>query len=53
MSVRARVLLGLIGLAISAGVIGWIVRYQPFGPAGPLGTPLPSGATVEALSVGE
>ena len=38
----ARVLLVLIALAIGGGVLVWIVRYQPFGPAGPVGSPLSS-----------
>lgn len=41
---RARILLGLIVLAIALGIGAWIVRYQPFGPSGPMGTPLPSDA---------
>ena len=38
----ARVLLILIVVATAVGVVVWIVRYQPFGPAGPVGSPLPS-----------
>lgn len=45
---RARILLVLIVIAIVVGIIGWIVRYQPFGPPGPIGTPLPSGAPAAA-----
>jgi non-specific serine/threonine protein kinase len=45
---RARVLLALIVIAIGVGVVGWIVRYQPFGPGGPRGTPLPSDAAEAA-----
>lgn len=42
---RVRVLLTLIGLAIGVGIVGYVVRYQPFGPGGPRGTPLPIDAT--------
>jgi Kelch motif len=38
---RVSVLIGLIVLAAVIGLIGWLVRYQPLGPPGPLGTPLP------------
>jgi len=38
----ARVLLALIVLATVIGVVGWTVRYQPFGPGGPAGSPLSS-----------
>jgi hypothetical protein len=31
-------------LAVAAGTVAWIVRYQPFGPSEPVGTPLPSTA---------
>ena len=37
---RVRVLLGLIVAATMLGVVAWLVRYQPFGPAGPIGSPL-------------
>ena len=38
----ARVLLVLIAMATAVGVVAWIVRYQPFGPADPVGSPPPS-----------
>ena len=38
----ARILLILIALATAVGVVVWIVRYQPFGPADAAGSPLPS-----------
>ena len=44
----ARVLLILIVVATGVGVVVWIVRYQPFGPAGPVGSPLPSSHPVAA-----
>ena len=44
MTRRAQLLLAAIGLAILIGIVGWIVRYQPLGPAGPMGTPLASNA---------
>lgn len=37
---RVRVLLGLIVAAAALGVVVWLVRYQPFGLAGPIGSPL-------------
>jgi Kelch motif len=37
-----RVLLGLIAIGIVVAVVGWLVRFQPFGPAGPMGSPLPA-----------
>lgn len=40
----ARVLMGLILVALAVAVTAWIVRYQPFGPGGPIGTPLPTDA---------
>jgi hypothetical protein len=45
---RVRVLLGLIVAASVLGLVVWIVRYQPFGPGGPLGSPLPSDAAPAA-----
>lgn len=42
MPMRVRVLLGLILAASAIGVVVWLVRYQPFGPAGPIGSPLAS-----------
>jgi hypothetical protein len=42
MPMLARVLLALIAVAIGVGVVMWIVRYQPFGPGDPVGSPLPS-----------
>ena len=42
MPMLARVLLFLIVLAVAIGFVGWIVRYQPFGPADPVGSPLSS-----------
>lgn len=44
MTPLARILIGLIGLGVLAGIVTWLVRYQPFGPGGPVGTPLPSDA---------
>jgi hypothetical protein len=38
-----RVLLGLIVSAMVLGLVAWLVRYQPFGPVGPIGSPPPSG----------
>ena len=38
----ARVLLILILLGIGIGAVVWVVRYQPFGSAGPVGSQLPS-----------
>lgn len=38
----ARVLLVLIALGIGIGLVVWVVRYQPFGAAAPMGSPLPS-----------
>ena len=38
----ARVLLALIGLGLAVALVGWLVRSQPFGPAGPIGSPLPA-----------
>ena len=38
----ARILLILILLGIGIAVAVWVVRYQPFGPTGPVGTQLPS-----------
>ena len=38
-----RILLALIALATAIGVVVWVVRYQPFGPADPVGSPLSSG----------
>jgi len=43
MPMRVRVLLGLILAASVLGLVAWLVRYQPFGPVGPIGSPLPSG----------
>ena len=44
MTARAQLLLGAIVLAVLVGIVGFIVRYQPFGPSEPMGTPLPSDA---------
>jgi hypothetical protein len=44
MTRRAQLLLAAIGLAVLIGIVAWIVRYQPFGPSDPMGTPLPSTA---------
>ncbi len=38
----ARVLLVLIFVAVVVGLVGWVVRFQPFGPGGPVGSALPS-----------
>lgn len=38
----ARVLLALIAIGIGVAVLGWLIRFQPFGPAGPMGSPLPT-----------
>jgi serine/threonine-protein kinase PknK len=43
MPMRVRVLLGLIVAASVVGLVVWLVRYQPFGPVGPIGSFLPSG----------
>ena len=48
MTLRVRVLLAAIGLAVVVGIFVWIVRYQPLGPSEPLGTPLPSNAVAAA-----
>jgi hypothetical protein len=40
--VLARVLLALIAIGIGIAVIGWLIRFQPFGPGGPMGSPLPT-----------
>ena len=48
MSVLGRVLLALIGLGVVVGFVGWLVRYQPFGPGGPIGTPIPIDAPAAA-----
>ncbi len=37
----ARYLLALIGLGVVVAVVVWLVRFQPFGPPGPMGSPLP------------
>jgi hypothetical protein len=42
MPMLARVLVVLILIGIGVGLVVWIVRYQPFGPFGPIGSPLPS-----------
>ena len=42
MPMLTRILLALIVLATAIGVVVWVVRYQPFGPADPVGSPLPS-----------
>ena len=44
----ARVLLVLIAVAIGVGMVVWIVRYQPFGPGGAVGSPLPSAHAASA-----
>jgi len=36
-----RALLGLIAIGMVIAAVAWLVRFQPFGPAGPLGSPLP------------
>lgn len=38
----ARVLLLMIAVTVGVGVVVWIVRYQPFGPADAIGSPLAS-----------
>ena len=55
MTPPARALVALIGLALVAGVVAWVVRFQPFGPPTPVGTPLPSTALAAAgwASAGE
>jgi hypothetical protein len=44
----ARALLALIGLAVIAAVVVWVVRYQPFGAGTAIGTPLPTDAPAAA-----
>jgi hypothetical protein len=38
----ARVLVVLIFVGVVVGFVGWVVRFQPFGPGGPVGSALPS-----------
>lgn len=40
----ARTLVVLIGMGVLTGFVVWLVRYQPLGPGGPVGTPLPTDA---------
>jgi hypothetical protein len=47
-SVLARTLLALIGLGVAVGIGVWVVRYQPFGPGGPVGTPVATDAAAAA-----
>ncbi|HET8776929.1 MAG TPA: kelch repeat-containing protein [Candidatus Limnocylindria bacterium] len=44
MTPLARVLTGLVVVALAVAVTVWLARYQPFGPGGPIGTPLPTNA---------
>jgi serine/threonine-protein kinase PknK len=48
MTPLARILLALIAVALGVGVVAWLVRYQPFGPSEPMGTPLPTDAAAAA-----
>lgn len=48
MTALARVLASLVVVGIAAAVTVWIARYQPFGPGGPIGTPLPTDAAAAA-----
>ncbi len=43
-----RVLLGLIAIGLAVAVVGWLVRFQPWGPGGPIGSPLPGSHAAQA-----
>jgi serine/threonine-protein kinase PknK len=47
-SLVARMLLALIGVGVIVAVVAWLVRYQPFGPGGPIGPPIATDAAAAA-----